>query len=214
MDADRQFFKSSRGLPEPWASRRETPLSHSFCQHVVLRAAPLVVEDARLDPLVSENGAIEDLGVIAYAGYPITSADGEVLGSLCAIDDKPRAWSAAELDVLRELASLAHTELELRAALRDADAAATAAERASAERAAVIESSSDGIYTVDLAGSLHPRQPRRLRHPRLRAATSCSARTCTSWCTITMRTARIFPRPSARSTRRSAKAARYAWTTR
>ena len=30
VDADWQFFKSCIGLPEPWASRRETPLSHSF----------------------------------------------------------------------------------------------------------------------------------------------------------------------------------------
>jgi hypothetical protein len=35
VDEDRQFFKSCVGLPEPWASLRETPLSHSFCQHAV-----------------------------------------------------------------------------------------------------------------------------------------------------------------------------------
>ena len=43
VDADRQFFKSALGLPEPWATRRETPLSHSFCQHVVATGAPLAV---------------------------------------------------------------------------------------------------------------------------------------------------------------------------
>lgn len=153
VDTNRQFFKSAVGLPEPWASRRETPLSHSFCQHVVARRAPLVVEDARQDPLVRDNAAVDDIGVVAYAGFPIQSADGEIIGSLCAIHGKPHAWSATELDILRELAALAHTELELRAALLDADAATRDAERASAERAAVIESSSDGIYTVDLAGS-------------------------------------------------------------
>src|SRR6266508_3541157 len=47
---DRQFFKSQRGLPSPYAERRETPLSHSFCQHVVREAAALVVDDAREDP--------------------------------------------------------------------------------------------------------------------------------------------------------------------
>ena len=30
VDSDRQFFKSAVGLPEPWATLRETPLSHSF----------------------------------------------------------------------------------------------------------------------------------------------------------------------------------------
>src|SRR5262245_3464148 len=33
VDGDRQFFKSSIGLPEPWASLRQTPLTHSFCKH-------------------------------------------------------------------------------------------------------------------------------------------------------------------------------------
>src|SRR5947207_217504 len=54
-DKDRQFFKSQVGLPEPWATRRETPLSHSFCQHVVTSGARFIVEDARHHPLVCDN---------------------------------------------------------------------------------------------------------------------------------------------------------------
>src|SRR5215212_1356552 len=65
IDRDRQFFKSCVGLPEPWASARQTPMSHSFCQHAVVTARPLVIEDAREHPLVRENLAIPDLGVIA-----------------------------------------------------------------------------------------------------------------------------------------------------
>src|SRR5918997_6238455 len=86
VDGDRQFFKSSLGLPEPWASLRETPLSHSFCQHVVHAAAPLVIADARAHPLVRDNPAIRDLGVVAYLGLPLATADGAVLGSFCVID--------------------------------------------------------------------------------------------------------------------------------
>src|SRR3712207_8572091 len=56
VDRDRQFFKSSVGLPDPWASRRETPLTHSFCQHAVATREPLVIEDARDHPLVREIG--------------------------------------------------------------------------------------------------------------------------------------------------------------
>ncbi len=58
---DYQFFKSAKGLPEPWQSRRGTPLSHSFCQYTVAGNAPLVIEDARAHPLVSDNAAIYDL---------------------------------------------------------------------------------------------------------------------------------------------------------
>src|SRR5688500_19571262 len=38
VDRDRQFFKSSGGLPTKVAEARETPLTHSFCQHVVGRS--------------------------------------------------------------------------------------------------------------------------------------------------------------------------------
>lgn len=152
VDDRRQFFKSQHGLPEPWASRRETPLSHSFCQHVVSRAAPLIVSDAREHPLVRDNLAVADLGVVAYAGVPIQSSDGQVLGSFCAIDTQPHEWTDEEIDTLRQLGALLQTELQLRDALSDADRAAREAVIAASERAAVISSSTDGIYTVDTHG--------------------------------------------------------------
>jgi len=130
---DRQFFKSCIGLAEPWASARETPLSHSFCQHAVERREPLLIRDARDHPLVRDNPAIQDLGVIAYAGIPLAMADGHVLGSFCVIDHEPRRWTVDEVATLRDLAAAAVTELELRAALRLAEAAR--AEAAAANRA-------------------------------------------------------------------------------
>jgi PAS domain S-box-containing protein len=152
VDDRRQFFKSQHGLPEPWASQRETPLSHSLCQYVVSRAAPLIVSDARTEPLLRSNPAIRDIGVVAYAGIPIESSDGHVLGSFCAIDTKPHEWTESEVDTLQQLGALLRTELELRDAWQDAELATRNAVVASVERAAVIASSSDGIYTVDTHG--------------------------------------------------------------
>ena len=67
---DRQFFVSSTGLHQPWAGERQTPLSHSFCQHVVTRDKPLVVSDSESNPLVEQNLATSEIGVKAYLGYP------------------------------------------------------------------------------------------------------------------------------------------------
>ena len=111
---DRQYFAGMCGLPQPWADARGTPLSHSFCQHVVATAAPLVVEDARADPVLCSNLAIVDLDVIAYAGFPIISPGDHVLGSLCAIDRVPRRWTDAQLDALADIAVLVGSELERR----------------------------------------------------------------------------------------------------
>ncbi len=117
VDDHRQFFASQLGLGEPVASRRETPLSHSFCQHVVTSGENLVVADAPSDPRVSGNRAIEDLRVQAYAGVPLRTAEGHVLGSFCVIDHEPRDWTSDELEILSDLAAGCITEIELRRAV-------------------------------------------------------------------------------------------------
>lgn len=125
VTGDRQFFKSTVGLPEPWATERQTPLSHSFCQHVVATGRPLRVENAPDHPLVCENCAVSDIGVIAYLGVPLATADGHILGAFCAIDGRPREWSEADEAALRDFAAMAMTEIDLRGALEAARASET-----------------------------------------------------------------------------------------
>jgi sigma-B regulation protein RsbU (phosphoserine phosphatase) len=123
---DRQFFKSQCGLGGAVAGARETPLSHSFCQYVVEDRAPLVITDARRDARLADNLAIVDLNVIAYAGFPLISADGHVLGSFCAIDTQPRTWTREELATLD---ALADAVMDLIALRTQAVAATTIGER-------------------------------------------------------------------------------------
>ncbi len=118
VEPGRQVFPGMAGLGEPWATARSTPLSHSFCQHVVTSGEPLVLTDARESERVRGNLAITELGVVAYAGMPLTTIDGEVLGSLCAIDTEPRSWTDEELATLADLAAMCTTELRLRLATR------------------------------------------------------------------------------------------------
>lgn len=110
---DRQEFPGLSGsLPEPYGSSRETPLTHSFCRYVVHDRRPLVIQDARHDARLRDNPAIDALGVVAYAGFPVSAADGTIVGSLCAIDEEPREWSEQELDRLRELADDASRHMQ------------------------------------------------------------------------------------------------------
>ena len=111
---DRQFIKSAFGLPEPWASMRQAPLTHSFCKHAVASGEPFIVPDARRHPLVRDNAAVRELGVIAYAGIPMTTTEGFTLGSFCVSDDRPREWSDENLEVLRSLAASVMTEIGTR----------------------------------------------------------------------------------------------------
>ncbi|WP_412062945.1 GAF domain-containing protein [Rubrivirga sp. IMCC45206] len=116
VDAERQFFASQTGLTG-WASDdRETPLSHSFCQHVANERRPLVVRDARETKRLAANGAIEDLGVVAYLGVPVAAPDGHVIGALCAIDSVPHAWTEEDVRLMSSLAEAASAEVARRQA--------------------------------------------------------------------------------------------------
>ncbi|MDJ0825230.1 MAG: GAF domain-containing protein [Rhodobacter sp.] len=117
-DNDRQFFKSQIGLPEPWASMRQTPLSHSFCQHVKVRCAPLIVRYAPKHDLVCNNLAIRDLNVIGYLGVPIHAPDQSPLGALCVIDGQERDWTDEDVSLLEDLATCVRDEILLRSTLK------------------------------------------------------------------------------------------------
>jgi PAS domain S-box-containing protein len=118
VDESRQFFVACIGVDEPWASERGTPLSYSFCQYVVATREPLIVEDSRKEPLLTGNLAISELGIIAYAGIPLVTTSGHVLGSFCAMDTIPRKWRESDISALETLAAATMNEIEVRASAR------------------------------------------------------------------------------------------------
>ena len=120
VDRDRQFFKSSFGLSEPWQTLRETPLTHSFCKHAVARRAPLLIPDTTKDPEFKDNPASRELAVVAYAGIPL-EVGGQPLGAFCVVDHEPRAWSSEEVQMLTDLAQCVTHEIDLRTRLRETE---------------------------------------------------------------------------------------------
>src|SRR5262245_32548632 len=112
VDGERQFFKSCVGLAEPLASRRQTPLTHSFCKHAVASGQPFIVSDARRHPMVTDNPAVSESGTIAYAGIPLTTTEGHTLGAFCVVDTRPHEWTEEEIRALRSLAASVMSEIE------------------------------------------------------------------------------------------------------
>jgi GAF domain-containing protein len=71
IDEDRAFYKSQQGLPEPWASARQTPITRTLCQYAITQGGELFVSNAREDDRVRDNPSVIDNEVTAYAGVPI-----------------------------------------------------------------------------------------------------------------------------------------------
>ena len=129
VEPTRQVFHGASGLPPDLDAERQTPLTHSFCQYVVADAAPLVIRDARLDERLRDNPAIPDLGVVAYAGWPLRDETGLVVGSLCAIDHDPRVWTEVEVATLADLAAACSAEIGARSSHLRTSAALRVAEQ-------------------------------------------------------------------------------------
>ncbi|HEX7941981.1 MAG TPA: PAS domain S-box protein, partial [Gemmatimonadaceae bacterium] len=85
-----------------------------MCVHEVETGEPLVAGDARAHPIFRDRAAVAALGVAAYAGVPLATAEGHVLGSFAVMDVAPRDWTAEETAVLVDLAGAVMTEITLR----------------------------------------------------------------------------------------------------
>lgn len=125
VDDRRSFWKSclGTGLADDDVTARQNTVQESFCQYVVASREPLVVGDTRLDPRTRDNPSIQSMGVLAWAGFPVMSADGHVLGSFCVVDTVARTWSDRDVEVLRVLSLAAAGEFAVRTALAQARAA-------------------------------------------------------------------------------------------
>ena len=121
LEADRQVFKSQIGLTGPAAEAGQTPLSHSFCRHVVEADETLLVPDAPRHPLVQDNPSIDELDVVAYLGAPVRGPDGRPVGALCAIEPRPRAWNERDVEHLEALAACATDAIRMKSMVLDSE---------------------------------------------------------------------------------------------
>jgi diguanylate cyclase (GGDEF)-like protein/PAS domain S-box-containing protein len=155
VDLDREFLIAQVGVPQPWAARRGWPLTHSLARYAVANAAPLVVSDARADPVLRDSLAIAELGIVAYAAVPLTTASGRAIGALSVADRRSRGWSEEQLELLHELARVARREI-LSGAERTArsDRGGNEVEAERRFIAAVLESLGEGVIAADERGEL------------------------------------------------------------
>lgn len=116
VDSQRLFFKSARGL-----DIRDVPYPDFFCGHAIRQSDVFEVSDALADPRFSRHPLVAGPPLVRfYAGAPLVSDQGYVLGTLCVIDFVPRKLNPSQIDTLRTLARQVMCQLELNLlAMRD-----------------------------------------------------------------------------------------------
>jgi len=108
-DARRQWCRAAHGL-----AGSDANLSETFCRHTMQGDAALVVPDAAADPRFAGTPAVTGApGVRFYAGVPLRTRDGHTVGTLCAMDTKPRAFGPKDVAILEDLTRVLMRDLEL-----------------------------------------------------------------------------------------------------
>ncbi len=154
VDDERCFWKSQFGVD---GDVREKAVEESFCQYVVRAQAPIVVSDALSNEIAQHNPTVASMGVRAWVGFPLTAPGGEVLGSLCLIDTRPRIWSERDLDILETLAGATSRLIELQTTIARERIARTTAETLVATlQAGLRPPVLPRVAGLDLAVRFHP----------------------------------------------------------
>lgn len=108
IDADKEIIigqsRPLAGFERDEFERTILPRQDAICDHVVSGGETLVIADTERDPRFSDNAVVSKWQLRFYAGAPLRSADGFVLGALCILDTDPRTIGQRELDLLEKLA--------------------------------------------------------------------------------------------------------------
>ncbi|TCI47368.1 EAL domain-containing protein [Exiguobacterium sp. SH3S2] len=109
LTTDRQWIKSCQGTnfeSPPHIDRKWT-----LCDRVVTGRGPLVIEDVKTAEALSENPLLEGIGF--YAGVPLMTRSGHVIGTLCVTDGVPRSFEHEAVQTLEDFARWVMAEIEL-----------------------------------------------------------------------------------------------------
>ena len=130
VDRERVWFKARVGTDTV-----EAPRAWAFSAYAINQIEPFLVEDATADPRFAAHPRVAGPpGLRFYAGFPLITREGHVLGTLNVLDNKPRRLSPQQLAALQTIASQAMHLLDLRRARLEMNEAIADLQLAHAER--------------------------------------------------------------------------------
>jgi PAS domain S-box-containing protein len=155
VDRRRVWVKAAVG----W-TLREMPRAGTVCEWAVAGTGLLMVEDLAAGSRFAScpTSALAE-GFRFYAGMPLRSADGLMLGTLCVLDREVRGLTAEQCEALQILARQVETQLELRRNLRrlerslkDHERAEAALSEAEEKYRSIFENVVEGIFLTTPEG--------------------------------------------------------------
>jgi PAS domain S-box-containing protein len=146
IDQNREWYKAKIGADGAESARETT-----FCDLVVLGATEVIAPDTTLDPRFADHPAVTTRnGVRFYAGFPLQTSSGAVVGALCVVDVRPRELTGQQLELLRTLAGQVMTQLQLRRELLEREAQLHERDQLSEQLEEAQQVAGVGSFTFDM----------------------------------------------------------------
>ena len=117
---DLEVFRSNISPENPFPSGTRMPLLGIYCETAIKKRQKVQVEDARKDP-VWANSPTAQAGIFAYLGFPVFWPDGDVFGTICAIDTDENKWISSSESLLQTVKDAVEAHLALVAAMEEID---------------------------------------------------------------------------------------------
>ncbi|GAB9472339.1 hypothetical protein Gpo141_00009520 [Globisporangium polare] len=81
--------------------------NQTFCSHLIMDNKPLLIRNPEADVRFFNMDAVKTSGVKFYCGFPISAADGTIVGSVCCLDFQQRSLTQSQYSMMKKLAKTA-----------------------------------------------------------------------------------------------------------
>ncbi len=113
IDGQRRFWEAQCGLPEDTLSTAASERDLSICSRITFSDTTIIIPDIAEDDRFTDDQFLHDRGIRFYAGAPLKASDGEVIGSICVLDTRPREVTEQQKETLVSVAGAVITAIEL-----------------------------------------------------------------------------------------------------
>ncbi|WP_348269710.1 AI-2E family transporter [Edaphobacter paludis] len=112
-NGQRRFWEAQCGFPEDTLTMTEREQDLSICSRIVFSDASLVIADTAEEEQFANDPFLKAKGIRFYAGAPLKAHDGEIIGSLCVLDTRPRQISEQQKEMLTSIANSVMMAIDL-----------------------------------------------------------------------------------------------------
>ena len=115
LDTDTQYFKVKKDANDIVGEIKTFPRKDSFCSYTIKQDDVFIITDTLADERFANNESVTDGPHLRfYAGVPLSTSEGEKVGTLCILGTNPGNLDEHQVNMLKIIARQAMKTIELK----------------------------------------------------------------------------------------------------